>query len=424
MKKYSFLVAALFVLLICLTAFAADGEWTAWDADLSGAAEIACEIVTPATEYAEYRDILGVVTEDDWAVGPEDAPMTLIEYADFQCPYCSNAGLIAIEFQKAHPDEVRYVYRHFPLSFHEKAPMSAYAADAAGKQGLFFEAEAFLYETQNDWTYLETLDEFDAWLRENIQTALPELDYEQWVADYESEAVHEAVDGAFDKVAATGIVSGTPTFFANFFQVSYDPETLEQYLNLFRTFKNYRTTCPVAAVEEGKEYRAVVHTTQGDVVIDLLAEQAPNLVSSFMQLARDGWYNGNTFHNVVDGFVAQTGDPSKTGVGMAGFYVADENLNSGAFSKPGAVAMANTGENKNSSQFFITMDLNSYYTNAFSQQDASLTAEELQEKADTRVEIMNSKYSVFGYVSEESLEVLPLITTDTVIESIDIEVRG
>ena len=423
MKKYSFLFVVLSVLVLSVSAFAADGEWTAWEADLSGAAEIKCTFAEPFLENEGVKAVLGEVTENDWVLGPEDAVMTLIEYADFQCPYCSRAGLTALAFQAAHPDEVRYVYRHFPLSFHEKAPMSAYAADAAGKQGLFFEAERWLYETQNEWTYLETLEAFDAWLRENIQTALPDLDLEKWTADYESEEVRAVVDASFDKVNATGLINGTPTFFANFYQTSYDLAVLEQYIDLFKMQKSYRTSCPVMALEKDKEYRAVLHTTAGDVVIDLFEEEAPNLVSSFMALAAEGFYNGNTFHNVVDGFIAQTGDPSATGVGLAGYYLEDENLNNGGFNEPGAVAMANTGEDKNSSQFFLTQDLKTYFSEGYAAQNAELTEEELNAKVEARLDAMNAKYPVFGRVSEESLEVLPQINTTTVIESVDIEVR-
>ena len=423
MNKYSLLVVVLFVLMLSVSAFAADGEWTAWKADLSDAAEIKCTFVAPALENEENKAILGEITEDDWAIGPEDAVLTLVEYADFQCPYCSRAGLMALEFQASHPDEVRYVYRHFPLSFHEKAPMSAYAADAAGKQGLFFDAEQWLYETQDDWTYLETLEDFDAWLRENIQTALPEMDFDQWVTDYESEAVREIVDGAFENVSAAGIIQGTPTFFANFYDTSYDNQVLEQYISLFKMQQNYRTVCPVNAVEAGKEYRAVLHTTAGDVVIDLFEEEAPNLVSNFMELASDGFYNGVEFHNVIPGFIAQTGDPSGSGVGLAGYYLDDENLNNGGFNEAGAVAMANTGENKNSSQFFLAQDLKAYFHDGFAQANSELSEEELNKKVEIRLDAMNAKYPVFGRVDAASLELLSQISEDTVIESIDIEVR-
>ena len=422
MKKTSFLFAVLFALILTCGAFAADGEWTVWEADLSGAAEIKCTFAEPMVKNEDVEAILGEVTEDDWSVGPENALLTLVEYADFQCPYCSRAGLAAIAFQAEHPDEVRYVYRHFPLSFHEKAPMSAYAADAAGKQGLFFDAEYWLYDTQDIWSPMETLDEFEAWLHENIQTELPELDYDQWAADFESEAIRSVVDASFDEVASSGIINGTPTFFANFYQVNMDPEVLNQYLKLFDMQKKYRTACPVVAVEEGKDYRAVLHTTAGDVVIDLDAAEAPNLVSSFMLLAKDGFYNNNEFHHVIPGFIAQTGDPSATGVGLAGYYLPDENLNNGGFSKAGAVAMANTGADRNASQFFIAQDIAEYFRSVYA--SAELTEEELNAKVDARVNAMDAKYSVFGHVAEESLEILPKIDQKTVIESVNIEVRG
>ena len=429
MKKYLFLLVVLFVLAsVCAVSadliFPVEMEWTAWEQDLTEAPALECEIAEPFLENLDNKAILGEVTEEDWSIGPEDAILTLVEYADFQCPYCSQAGLAALSFQKTHPDDVRYVYRHFPLTFHEKAPMAAYAADAAGQQGFFFNVEAWLYETQNEWTYLETLDDFDAWLRENIVTEIPELDFEQWTTDYESEEIRSVVDASFDKVVATGIISGTPTFFANFYPVSLSTETLELYINLFKLQKNYRTECPVMAVEKGKDYRAVLHTSAGDVVMDLFAEEAPALVSNFMVLAKDGWYDGITFHNVIDGFAVQTGDPSGSGLGLAGYYLPDENLNQNAFNTPGAVAMANTGAGKNSSQFFITEDLDAYYRDAAVKQlGEDLSEEELAAKVSAKMDAMNAKYSVFGRITDESFEVLKGIDTATVIESIDIEVR-
>ena len=107
---------------------------------------------------------------------------------------------------------------------------------------------------------------------------------------------------------------------------------------------------------------------------------------------------------------------------MAGYYLADENLNNGGFDKAGAVAMANTGENKNASQFFITQDLTEYFRQVYIA-TGDISENELAQKVQTRMDAMNAKYSVFGRVAEESLDVLPLIDQSTVIESVDIEVR-
>ena len=416
MKKNTLFLLVLLVFAISCGVVFADGAETETTA-------VVCTFAEPAIENEGNKAILGEVTADDWSIGPEDAALTLVEYADFQCPYCSNAGLLAIQFQASHPDDVRYVYRHFPLSFHEKAPMSAYAADAAGKQGFFFNAEEFLYSTQNDWTGLETLDIFDAWLREHITEGIPELDYDQWVADYESEEIRAAVDASYDKVVATNLIAGTPSFFANFYDANMDPAMLEKYIEVFKLQKNYKTECPALSVEAGKGYTATLHTTAGDVVMDLFADAAPNLVSNFIALAKDGWYDGNAFHNVIPGFIAQAGDPTGTGVGLAGYYIADENLNSGGFNEPGAVAMANTGADMNSAQFFIAMDLDAYFRKAVSALGEELAEEELDAKVASKIDALNARYSVFGRVAEASMEILPLIDASTVINSVDIEVH-
>ena len=421
MKKLTVILSVLLTLCVCGAAFA-DGEWTVLEAEFKDNEPIACELVAPQFENEENKAVLGDVSEDDYVIGPENAVMTLIEYADFQCPYCSSAGLLALEFQKAHPDEVRYVYRHFPLSFHEKAPMAAYAADAAGKQGLFFEAEEFLYEKQNDWTDLESLDAFDAWLRENIAAGIEGLDFDQWVTDYESEEIRADVDGAFDKVAATGLVGGTPTFFANFYEVGNYMD-LESYLGVLNNQRDYYGVCPTVAVEEGKEYRAVLDTTEGEIIINLFADKAPNLVSNFIELAQGGRYEGCSFRNVVEGFTAQTGDKSNTGTAIAGYTLADENLNSDAFNEPGAVFMANSGADTNSQQFVITQDAAEYFRKTYSESDPSMDEETLNAKVASKLETLNANYSVFGRVDEASLETVAKITDSTVLNSVVIEYK-
>ena len=110
---------------------------------------------------------------------------------------------------------------------------------------------------------------------------------------------------------------------------------------------------PALTLGEGAEYRAILDTAQGEITLRLRADLAPQSVNSFIFLAREGFYDGCTFHRVVPGFVAQGGDPTGSGSGGPGYRVPDE-LSSEAF-ESGTVGMANSGPNTNGSQFFIVL---------------------------------------------------------------------
>lgn len=89
-------------------------------------------------------------------------------------------------------------------------------------------------------------------------------------------------------------------------------------------------------------------------MIQLFPDKAPLAVNSFLFLARQGWYDGVTFHRVLIGFAAQAGDPSGTGKGNPGYFFFNDEINDLKFDKPGMVGVANSGPNTNGSQFFIT----------------------------------------------------------------------
>jgi cyclophilin family peptidyl-prolyl cis-trans isomerase len=92
----------------------------------------------------------------------------------------------------------------------------------------------------------------------------------------------------------------------------------------------------------------------GEFVIQLYPDKAPITVNSFVFLARQGFYNGTTFHRVLEGFMAQGGDPTGTGRGGPGYRFGDEFHPSLKHNKPGILSMANAGPGTNGSQFFIT----------------------------------------------------------------------
>ncbi len=123
---------------------------------------------------------------------------------------------------------------------------------------------------------------------------------------------------------------------------------------------------PPMTIDVNRKYFATVEMEKGgEFVIELYADKAPITVNSFVFLAREGFFNGVTFHRVLEGFMAQSGDPTGSGMGSPGYQFVNEDSDL-TFDKAGVVAMANAGRDTNGSQFFITFGpaefLNGGYT--------------------------------------------------------------
>jgi cyclophilin family peptidyl-prolyl cis-trans isomerase len=111
---------------------------------------------------------------------------------------------------------------------------------------------------------------------------------------------------------------------------------------------------PPMKVDQAKQYFATFKMAKGgEFVVELYPAKAPITVNSFVFLACKNYFDGVTFHRVIDGFMAQGGDPTGTGMGDPGYSFVDE-ANDLVFDKPGILAMANSGPDTNGSQFFIT----------------------------------------------------------------------
>jgi len=117
--------------------------------------------------------------------------------------------------------------------------------------------------------------------------------------------------------------------------------------------KQYASAPPMS-IDPNKTYVATFETTRGPIVVDLFPKDAPNTVSNFVFLAKDGFYNGTKFHRVIPDFMIQGGDPEGTGRGGPGYKFADEVKNNPRKHQRGSLSMANAGPNTNGSQFFIT----------------------------------------------------------------------
>lgn len=102
------------------------------------------------------------------------------------------------------------------------------------------------------------------------------------------------------------------------------------------------------------QLKATIHTTKGDIRLNLFPDKTPLTVLNFVNLAKNGFYDGLTFHRVIPNFMIQGGCPLGTGTGGPGYRFSDEFSSDLRHSKPGILSMANAGPNTNGSQFFIT----------------------------------------------------------------------
>lgn len=291
------------------------------------------------------------VRPDEWSKGPAEAASTIIIYNDFQCLECNDHVLSVLA--EMHPNDVRLVYRHYPQTDrYDKTYLAAAAAEAAGRQGRFWDMHDILFAKQSQWVFL-TPEEFKPWVvNEAERFGMDRLRFE---ADFNDPAILAKVQKAEAEAKAAGIPV-LPLILING-EVYYGPtdySAFDQIVRLIALGSRQFHTCPEVTIDPNKQYLATIKTEKGDIVIELYVDKAPLTVNSFIFLSRNGWYNGVTFHRVIPGFVAQTGDPSGTGMGNPGYLFRNEIHPSLHFDKPGMVGMANSGPDTNGSQFFIT----------------------------------------------------------------------
>ncbi|HWB81803.1 MAG TPA: thioredoxin domain-containing protein [Nannocystaceae bacterium] len=139
---------------------------------------------------------------DEPTMGPADALVTIIEFADYQCPYCANAVPPLEDVLEDEPEDVRLIYKHYPLPMHAKATPAARAAWAGMQQGKFWELHHWLFEKKADMAQLDA------------KIAELGLDRDRFLRDMAGEEAGKVVDGDMLAGAKVG-VSGTPVFFVN-----------------------------------------------------------------------------------------------------------------------------------------------------------------------------------------------------------------
>jgi len=150
------------------------------------------------------------VKSDDWVRGNPNARVTVIEYADFECPACKIYSTEVLpKIESEYKDNLRIVFRHFPLPQHKNALAASKAAEAAGMQGKFWEMADLLYEKQSEWDSVS-----------NVQDKMVEyanflvLNTDQFLSDYNSDIVSQSIKDNEDEAYMLR-VDATPTFFVN-----------------------------------------------------------------------------------------------------------------------------------------------------------------------------------------------------------------
>ncbi len=167
-----------------------------------------------ASRPSDGSKILGSVVyalnEKDWTKGNRDSKVTLIEYSCFECPACGIVYSMVNQLMDEFGDEINFTYRYFPLkNIHPNAELSARAAEAAGKQGKFWEMHNILFEKQSEWSEKENArDIFTGYAQ------LLGLNIDAFKIDLDSSAVIERITNDYESGIKAGI-NGTPTFFLN-----------------------------------------------------------------------------------------------------------------------------------------------------------------------------------------------------------------
>lgn len=179
----------------------------------------------PRRPTIDYNKVHNLPVGTSAIKGNKNASVTIVEFSDFQCPYCARLQPTLNEVLKAYPKEVRLVYKDFPLAFHKQAKNAAKATRAAGEQGKYWEMHDLIFEKYSSLTE-EMFKEFAVKLN---------LDINKFEADFSSNKYDKLIQEDINLGRQAG-VSGTPTLFVNGKRMqsrSFDDfkTTIDGYLN-------------------------------------------------------------------------------------------------------------------------------------------------------------------------------------------------
>lgn len=180
----------------------------------------------PATSANQAASLVDATTTREWATGNLNVSTTLVEYGDFECPACGVYYPLVEKIVTEFGGQLKFVFRDFPLrGVHQNADLAARAAEAAGKQGKFWEMYNALYSNQDQWSELG-----DARSQFVKYAASIGLNVSAFTSDVDSKDVAQNVENDLESGEASG-VNGTPTFFLNGKKLD-NPKSYDEFRNI------------------------------------------------------------------------------------------------------------------------------------------------------------------------------------------------
>jgi cyclophilin family peptidyl-prolyl cis-trans isomerase/predicted DsbA family dithiol-disulfide isomerase len=328
---------------------------------------------TPVPQTATCAPYPLNIVADDHMLGKADAPVTIIEYGDFQCPACAQLHPSLKATMQQISDTARLVFRHFPLAqTHDKAIVASRAAEAASMQDKFWEMHDLLYSKQGEWSARPVAE-----ITNTLKTYAQDLKLD--VAKFEQDLANADVAARVERDMNSGEASqvgGTPTLFFEGRAVPAEafvqPSTAQDIRNFAaekakelasQTAKTFNFTQPDQVVDKDATYQMTVKTTRGDVVVELDPALAPTNVNSTVFLAQKGYFEGAPIvRNDAQLGAVLVGNP--TAAGNPGYDCGVE-AKPGLMDKAGVVALFGNEQRSNAQLVFTytpTQQLDNRYS--------------------------------------------------------------
>jgi cyclophilin family peptidyl-prolyl cis-trans isomerase len=295
--------------------------------------------------------------------GPTNAPVTIIVFSDYQCFSCAFLAASLKQIRLTHPTDVRLIYLDAPMPGNDKDNLAIQAVEAATLQGKYWEMHDLLFEKQADWVSIAPAD-FEEWV--TTQAVSIGMSPEQFRSDFESKIVADRLQQSVQSFESQPFTP--PRLYINSsspYNSLADFASLDTVVRLDALVARQFSACPSQSTDPFKQYIVTLHTSKGNVVLQLFPDKAPMAVNNFVFLARSGWYDEITFYRVIPGDRVMSGDPSGTGFGNPGYLFNTEISPDLNFNQPGMLALDNDGPGTNGSRFFITLDSNANMTGQY-----------------------------------------------------------